>query len=160
MEGLKGNILGYIEDLRKIVGHKPLILVGSVVVIIDSQGRILLQQRKFPHKSWGIPGGLMELGESTEDVAKREIFEETGLTINDLTLINVYSGPQNYVVAENGDSFYTVTTAYFTASYAGEMLIDKTESIQFKYYYPNQIPENVVESHKVILHDFLAAKKV
>src|SRR5699024_2262717 len=82
-----GKPMGYIEDLRKIVGHRPLILVGSVVIIIDEQGKLLLQQRTFPNGVWGIPGGLMELGESTEDVARREIFEETGLHIGQLHLI-------------------------------------------------------------------------
>ena len=65
-----------------------------------------MQQRKFPWGAWGIPGGLMELGESTEDVAKREVLEETSLMIDELKLINVYSGPQNYIKAENGDEFY------------------------------------------------------
>jgi hypothetical protein len=46
--------MGYIEDLREIVGHRPLIFVGSVTVIIDEMGRLLLQQRKFPNGAWGI----------------------------------------------------------------------------------------------------------
>ena len=114
--------MGYVEDLRAIVGHRPLILVGSVVIIIDEKGRLLLQERQFPKGAWGIPGGLMELGESTEDVAKREIFEETGYKIDELKLINVYSGPQNFTVAENGDEFYVVTTAYFTDKFKGKFM--------------------------------------
>jgi ADP-ribose pyrophosphatase YjhB (NUDIX family) len=107
--------LGYIEELREIVGHRPLIFVGSVTVIVDDKGRLLLQQRKFPNGVWGIPGGLMELGESTEEVARREVYEETGLKVEKLHLISVYSGPQNYIKAENGDEFYVVTVAYFRA---------------------------------------------
>jgi hypothetical protein len=49
--------LGYIEELRNIVGHRPLILVGSVVVVVDSSNRILLQQRKHP---WG-PNGIRRI---------------------------------------------------------------------------------------------------
>lgn len=105
--------MGYIEELRKLVGHRPLIFVGSVVVVVDEQGRILLQQRKFPEGAWGIPGGLMELGESTEDVARRALFEETRLQVDELTLINVYSGPEHFIRAANGDEFYVVTTAYY-----------------------------------------------
>lgn len=103
--------MGYIEDLRKIVGHRPLIYVGAVVVVVDEHGRILLQQRRFPEGAWGIPGGLMELGESTEDVAKRELYEETRLSVDELTLINVYSGSEHFIKAANGDEFYVVTTA-------------------------------------------------
>lgn len=50
--------MGYVEDLREIVGNQPLILVGSVAIIIDEKGRLLLQQRKFPKGAWGIPGGV------------------------------------------------------------------------------------------------------
>lgn len=148
--------MGYIEELRAIVGHRPLIFVGAVTVIIDDRGRLLLQQRKFPHGSWGLPGGLMELGESTEDTARREIYEETGLTVGDLHLINVYSGPQNYIKAENGDEFYVVTVAYYTNGYEGEFNIDKTESIKIEFFYPDELPNKIVKSHKVIMDEYFS----
>ena len=148
--------MGYIEELRKVVGHRPLIFVGSVVIIIDELGRLFLQQRKFPNGVWGITGGLMELGESTEDVARREIFEETGLKVHELNLINVYSGPQNYIKAENADEFYVVTIAYYSEGFEGELNIDKSESITFDFFYPNELPQNIVKSHKEILDEFLS----
>lgn len=148
--------MGYIEDLREIVGHRPLIFVGAVTIIIDEMGRLLLQQRKFPHGAWGITGGLMELGESTEDVARREIMEETGLKVDKLNLINVYSGPENYIKAENGDEFYVVTVAYYSEGFEGDLIIDKSESITFEFFYPNELPKYIVKSHKVILDEYLS----
>lgn len=147
--------MGYVEDLRKIVGHRPLIFVGAVAVIVDEVGRILLQQRRFPYGSWGIPGGLMELGESTEEVAKREVFEETGLKIDDLQLINVYSGAQNFVKAQNGDEFYVVTVAYYSHNSVGELNVDTSESITCKFFYTDELPETIVKGHKIILDEFL-----
>ncbi len=149
-------LLGYIEELRGIVGHRPLIFVGSVTILIDEFGRLLLQQRKFPLGAWGITGGLMELGESTEEVAKREVFEETGLKIDKLNLINVYSGSQNNIKAENGDEFYVVTVAYYSEDFEGELSVDKAESITFEFFHPNELPKNIVKSHKVILDEFLS----
>jgi 8-oxo-dGTP pyrophosphatase MutT (NUDIX family) len=148
--------MGYIEDLREIVGHRPLIFVGSVTVIVDDLGRLLLQQRKFPNGTWGITGGLMELGESTEEVARREVYEETGLTVDKLHLINVYSGQQNYIKAENGDEFFVVTVAYYSDGYKGELNIDRSESIKFEFFYPEDLPNNIVKSHRVILDEFLS----
>ncbi|MDW0115958.1 NUDIX hydrolase [Sporosarcina thermotolerans] len=148
--------MGYIEDLRKLVGHQPLIFVGSVVIVIDEKGRILLQQRKFPEGVWGIPGGLMELGESTEDVARRELFEETRLQVNELKLINVYSGPEHFIRAANGDEFYVVTTAYYAENAIGDIVVDQAESITFNYFYPHELPENIVKSHRAILDEFLS----
>ncbi|SEN49969.1 ADP-ribose pyrophosphatase YjhB, NUDIX family [Mesobacillus persicus] len=147
--------MGYVEDLRKIVGHRPLILVGAVTVLVDESGRILLEQRRFPKESWGLPGGLMELGESTEDVARREVMEETGLTVKDLQLINVYSGPNHFVVAENGDEFFVVTVAYYTKNFEGNLRVDETESISFQFYDPKNLPQKMVKSHKAIIEEYL-----
>ncbi|MFS0688334.1 NUDIX hydrolase [Sporosarcina sp. 179-K 8C2 HS] len=147
--------MGYIKDLRKIVGHRPLIFVGSVVVVVDEQGRLLLQQRRFPEGAWGIPGGLMELGESTEDVVRRELFEETQLQVDELTLINVYSGPEYFIRAANGDEFYVVTIAYYAENAKGDLVVDQAESITFKYFHPHELPANIVKSHKEILDEFL-----
>ncbi|MET3698906.1 ADP-ribose pyrophosphatase YjhB (NUDIX family) [Bacillus oleivorans] len=147
--------MGYVEDLRKLVGHRPLILVGSAVVLVDSQGRILLQQRKFPKGKWGLPGGLMELGESTEDAARREVYEETGLKVNELKLINVYSGSQ-LSKAENGDEFYVVTIAYYSENFEGQLHINQQESLDLQFFYPHEFPEYMVGSHRVMLDEYLA----
>ncbi|RAZ73470.1 NUDIX hydrolase [Planococcus halotolerans] len=147
--------MGYIQDLREVVGKRPLILVGSVAIILNKNKEVLLQHRKFPKNSWGLPGGLMELGESTEEVARREVFEETGLKINKLNLINVYSGKQNHLKAENGDEFFVVTVAYYTEEFEGELIIDEAESINFEFFSFDEIPKEIVDNHKKVIEDFL-----
>jgi 8-oxo-dGTP pyrophosphatase MutT (NUDIX family) len=150
--------VGYVEDLRKLVGHRPLIFVGAVAIIEDKEGRILLQQRRFPIGKWGIPGGLMELGESTEEVARREVLEETGLAIGVLGLINVYSGKDHFIRAENGDEFYVVTVAYHTNEFSGELKVDLSESIKFEFFHPHELPENMVGSHLTMVQEFVKGR--
>ncbi|MBB2479724.1 NUDIX hydrolase [Bacillus sp. APMAM] len=147
--------MGYIEDLRAIVGHRPLIFVGAVVIILDEQKRILLQQRTYPNGVWGLPGGLMELAESVEETARREVLEETGLKVHDLNLINVYSGANHFAVAQNGDEFYVVTVAYYTNKVEGNITMDQTESLQLQYFEPEELPAQMIGSHKGILKEFL-----
>jgi 8-oxo-dGTP pyrophosphatase MutT (NUDIX family) len=53
----------------------------------------------------GITSGLMELGESTEETLRREVFEETGLKIGALTLFGVYSGKIIFVLHKMAMSF-------------------------------------------------------
>ena len=67
----------------------PLVGVGAVVV--DSQGRVLLVKRgNEPRKGhWSIPGGLLEIGESMVDATRREVLEETGLTVTPEAMIEV-----------------------------------------------------------------------
>lgn len=148
--------VNYVEGLRAIIGHRPIILVGAIVIILDERGRLLLQQRKYPYGYWGIPGGLMELEESTEDAARREIYEETHLEIGNLNLINVYSGPQNYCKAENGDEFFVVTVAYYTRDVKGQMVMDDSESLSLAYFHPNELPDDLVRSHQSIIQEFLS----
>jgi len=148
-------IMGYVEELRKVVGHRPLILVGAVVVLVDPTGRLLLEERKFPEGLWGLPGGLMELGESTIDTAKREVLEETGLLVEELKLINVYSGPNHFVVAKNGDEYYVVTTACYSDDYNGELVVDQEESLSFKFFSPEELPDRLVGSHRTVIKEFL-----
>lgn len=148
--------MNYVEELRSIVGHRPLILVGAVVIIVDDKNRILLQKRKTTsYGMWGIPGGLMELGESTEDTARREVLEETGLTVGKLKLIDVFSGPDSLVKVPNGDEFYAVTIAYYTEEISGDLKIDKSESLGFSFISLDNLPENIVKSHKKMIDRFL-----
>ncbi|WEG12183.1 NUDIX hydrolase [Pullulanibacillus sp. KACC 23026] len=148
--------MSYIEKLRKVVGHRPLILPGAVAIVVDDKGRLLLQQRRFPNGTWGLTGGLMELGESTEDTARREIYEETGLVVDKLHLITVHSGPKSYVKAQNGDEFYSVTIAYYAEGFTGDLAVDLDESIQFEWFYPDNLPAQMVGSHRAIINEFLA----
>lgn len=97
----------------------------------------------------------MELGESTEEVAAREVFEETGLEVKNLKLINVYSGKNHFVVAENGDEFYVVTVAYYTEAFEGIIKVNEKESISFEFFDPQKLPGKIVKSHKAIIDEFL-----
>lgn len=152
--------MGYIRELRKLVGHRPLIFVGSVVMILNEKGQVLLQQRRFPKGKWGLPGGLMELGESTEDVARREVMEETGLHVENLQLLQVYSGPNHFIKAENGDEFYVVTVAYHTNDFSGNLIVDETESIQFKFFDLTNLPSFLVGTHQMMLEDYIKSRWV
>lgn len=75
--------MGYIEDLRKSIGSRPIIMVGANVILVNARGQILLHHRT-DRDWWGLPGGAMELGESLEDTARREVFEEVNLQCGEL----------------------------------------------------------------------------
>ena len=147
--------MDYVKELRALVGHRRLILCGSSVVIRNEKGELLLQQRVYPEGRWCFPGGLMELGESTEDTARREVFEETALTVGTLELIGVYSGPDSLCRAANGDEWYVVNVSYTTNEYSGELKINDGESAALRWFRIEEIPETLVATHKKILADYL-----
>jgi len=149
--------MGYIEEIRELIGHKRIILPGSVAAICNEKGQLLMQQRAYPHGKWGLPGGLMELGESTQDTVRREVMEETGLKLGKLSLFGVYSGPGYLCIAENGDEFEVVTTVYTTSDYEGNVSVMDDESLAFEWFDLNKLPENIARTHKEIIHDYIKA---
>jgi len=64
-------------------------------VVFDGGGRLLLIRRKNPpfQGSYALPGGFVEIGETTDSGCRRELNEETGLKVGELTLVGVYSDP-------------------------------------------------------------------
>ncbi|WP_336881124.1 NUDIX hydrolase [Priestia koreensis] len=134
--------MGYIEDLRNIVGNQPLILVGVAVAVINETGEFLLQKRR--DGLWGVPGGFIELGESTEEAGRREVLEETGIEVGKLDLVGVFSGKHHYVKLPNGDEFYPVTIAYVSKEIkGGNLKADGKETIEAKFFEANELPEEL-----------------
>ena len=147
--------MGYIEELRAIIGHRRIILNGCIVFIKNPDGQILMQQRSYPYGKWGLPGGLMELGESTEETVRREVLEETGLELGKLDLFGVYSGKKYLCTAENGDEFYVVTTVYATSDYQGSLSINDNESLTLEWRGVNDLPDNIAGTHRDIINDYV-----
>ncbi|SHT57084.1 Putative MutT/NUDIX-family protein [Mycobacteroides abscessus subsp. abscessus] len=148
----------YYKYLRQYVGHRPIILPGSVVIILNEENEVLLQKRHDGY--WGLPGGLMDLGESFEEVAKREVFEETGLVVENLKLLNVFSGSDYYLKVPNGDELYSVTAVYYTRDVSGEMKIDYSESEKVQYFSFNQMPNELTNEYRGFIQQYIDCEKM
>ncbi len=105
----------YIMRLRAKIGHQLLLLPGVAAVIRDDQGRILFQE-KTSGEGWSLPAGGIEPGESPEEAIRREVLEETGLTVQDAELLGVFGGKDFRYTYPNGDEVeYTVVLFGCTA---------------------------------------------
>ncbi|MUT68807.1 NUDIX hydrolase [Paenibacillus sp. NEAU-GSW1] len=131
--------MGYIESLRQMIGNSPIILVRPSILILNQTGEILLV--RYKDETWGVPGGMMELGESVEECAIREVKEEIGLTINKLELYGVFSGNHLYTKLRNGHEYYNVVIGYICTHYEGEIKPDGMEVIEAKFFEPTKLPE-------------------
>lgn len=145
--------MDYVKNLREMVGHRPLILPGAVVIIENDRGEILLQHRR--DGDWGLPGGLMELGESYEETARREVWEETGLRIGELTFVDVFSGPEYYLKVENGDELYSVTAVFATRKYQGTLKVDLQESIKMEFFKLTDLPTGLTANYQHFVDTYL-----
>jgi 8-oxo-dGTP pyrophosphatase MutT (NUDIX family) len=144
----------YINNLRKFVGNQPLIMVGSTMLVLDAQKRLLMLKRS-ESGYWGVPGGAMELGETTEETAKRELKEETGLETRELSLFGVFSGTELYYRYPGGDEVYNVSIVYLTRDVYGTIELLDREHHDFKYFNLEELPENISPPVRPILKELV-----
>lgn len=136
------------SNSRKLIGHLP----SAGVIIVDEKNRVLLQLRTDNNK-WSIPGGAIVLGETAEEAAKREVFEETNLVAGDLSLFNVYSGEEQHWIYPDGNEVYFISIVYITNKFSGTMKVDGIEGKELKFFAIDNLPQEITPSNKPILND-------
>lgn len=132
--------MSYIHNLRKYIGHAPIINVGATVIVLNEKNEILLNLRTDTG-TWGIIGGGMELGGSLEQTAARELLEEANLTAERFELLDVLSGQELYFKYPNGDETYTVIALYRAVGVTGTLHINDDESHRLQYFSLDALPE-------------------
>ena len=130
---------GYIMELRKIVGHRTLIQCAASVIILNEQGQVLLGKRS-DNGFWGYSGGSVEIDEPVEECAKRELYEEMGLTANSLEFFMINSGPQAHYVYPNGDEVSNVEIIYICRDYSGTPRMADGEMTELRFFEPTDLP--------------------
>ena len=160
--------LSYILKLRNALKpelrHMLLFQNGSAIIVENKEKEILLEE-KVDREIWCLPGGLQELGETFEEVAIRELFEETGLQVKkeDLTLIDVISGESRKDKYPNGDEVYNNTVLYVVSKYTGKLNCDyeeitdkndgkfviQKESKDLKFFNINNLPKNLMDKDSI-----------
>ena len=133
--------MGYIMDLRKKVGHDELIGVGGGIFIVK-EGRVLLQ-RRADNSLWSMHSGAMEIGETLEENARRELFEETGLRAGELELLGIFSGEDMRHTYPNGDKVCIVQVMYIAREYEGEIKLQKEELSELRWFDIGALPDDI-----------------
>ena len=132
--------MSYISELRKYVGQRPIINIGATIIVTNDKNELLLNLRSDTG-TWGIIGGGLELGESLEETAARELWEEAGLKAERFELLDVLSGSELFFRYPNGDETYTVIVLYKAVGVSGVPRINDDESSRLEYFSVNALPE-------------------
>jgi ADP-ribose pyrophosphatase YjhB (NUDIX family) len=128
---------------------------GVAAVIFDGD-RVLLQRRDDTRR-WGLPGGGVEPGESVTRAIVREVREETGLDVEPLRLIGVYSDPVHHQVMTypDGNVIHYISTV-FECGVRGGTLTCNEESLELDWFDPEALPEDIMLISTVRIRDALA----
>lgn len=108
---------------------------------------LLIQRKSDPYKGlWATPGGFMEMDETTEQTARRELLEETGLVAHDLTFVGIYD-------TIDRDPRGRTITAVFTGFAKPEQLIQAKaadDAAALQWFDLNHLPDLAFDHAQVI----------
>jgi ADP-ribose pyrophosphatase YjhB (NUDIX family) len=121
----------------------PKFIVAALVLIVQKDS-ILLVQQNIGEGLWGIPGGIVEIGETIEQTAQREVCEETGLKVELRRIVGFYTVPREHAL---------VVT--FEAEICGGTMTTITdETADCRYFSFSALPQNMRPYHRERVQDF------
>ena len=148
---------GYLDSTGKPVTRTPdAVRAGACAIIFSELGEVLLERRS-DNGFWGLPGGVVEIGESVEHAVIREVMEETGLEVVVTRLIGIYSDPKHHTIQgyPDGRLFHNVTMAFECERRGGELRISE-ESFDLRYFGVDALPVDILRSNIVRIRDAIS----
>ena len=121
-------------------------------ILFTDQSILLIRRKNPPFKdSWALPGGFVEYGETTEDAVKREFFEETGLQVDIIELVGVYSDPSR------DPRGHTISIVYLLKKMSG-MPKGGDDACDAKFFEVSNLPPLAFD-HDIIIKDVIRRNK-
>lgn len=118
--------------------------IGVFGIIFDEQERVLLAHRR-DMDLWNLPGGGLESGEAPLEGLKREVLEETGLHVEVMKLIGVYSKTDKD----------EIVFSFLCKKLDGELRLNE-EADQLSYFAFDQMPTNISPKQRERITDALS----
>lgn len=148
----------YISYIRSRVGHDKIFLNFAGGILANEAGEILLQLRG-DKRIWSLPGGTMEFGESSVDTCCREFLEETGISVEPVRLLNVYTNSEEQY--PNGDVCQSVLFVYEVKT-TGEVDIanfQNEETLQLGYFSREEIADlALTDKHRLVIEEYYSGQ--
>ena len=132
----------YIPYMRKMIGSKRMISVGLCCLLINEKNEILLEKRS-DNSLYCLPGGSIDFDETVIEGVKREVKEETGISLDKVELMMILSGNKEQFKYPNGDVTDYVDLIFYSNVNSKEINLNNKhddESLSIKFYSINELP--------------------
>lgn len=125
---------------------RPAVTADCIVITKETDAKVLLIERgDAPYKGcWAFPGGFMNMDETTEQCAIRELEEETGLQVNNVVQIGAYSK------VDRDPRGRTVTIAYLAIVDRPLAVIGQDDAAQAEWWPLSNLPELAFDHDKIM----------
>jgi 8-oxo-dGTP diphosphatase len=131
--------------------RNPLPTVDMIIDLGDETSpKIVLIKRRNPPHGWALPGGFVDYGETVEQAAAREAYEETGLKIELIRQFHVYSRP------DRDPRGHMMSTVFIARASGGPRGGD--DAIEARAFTPDDLPQEIVFDHRQIIKDYLSGE--
>jgi mutator protein MutT len=140
----------YFRHLRSKLGSSLLLVPSVAAVIRDEQGRVLLQE-KSAWEGWSLPAGAIEPGETPEQALRREVREETGLTVEPREILGVLGGIDFRYKYANGDLVEYTVVLYRCDVLAKSTTSLDTETQSLRYFGAAELPKIALPYPEAVL---------
>jgi ADP-ribose pyrophosphatase YjhB (NUDIX family) len=147
----------YFRQVRQFIGPAAFVMPAAAAFIQNDAGWVLLQ-RRGDTGGWGLPGGAMELGERVDQTVVSEVLEETGLAVEPVRLIGVYSDEAFWFTYPHGDQVKVVSMLFECEAVGGTLRPDGVESLEVRFFPADDLPP-LVERHARRVADGLAGRE-
>lgn len=135
------------------IGREARIRVGCSAVIFEPGEERILLTRRADNGRWCLPSGAMDPGESAAEACEREVWEETGLHVQVVRLVGVYSSPHRIVAYPDGNR-WQVVALHFLAKVTGGALQLSAETTEFGYFSIEEMEGmDIIETHRERITD-------
>ncbi len=146
--------MGYIHEMREMVGSCCIFVPGVRALIPNTEGEILFQ-RRTDNALWGLPGGSVERDETVFEALQREVVEETALEVIEAEPMGLYCGPNQKFSYPNGDRVQCFAIAFIVRKWEGEPIADGLEGSCVRFFPVLNLPDPIVAIHRQTLDDYI-----
>ena len=134
------------------------LLVGGSAVVVDDEGRILLQRRS-DSGNWALPGGVMDIGETFAESVIREVKEETGFDVRIERIVGIYSDPGHVFAYGDGEVRQEFNICLAATIVGGELAVS-SESTDVRFFSLDELPSLTMhESIRKRIDDYMAGRE-